>query len=92
MSQSDAGLSCPEELELWTLDEVAECLSVPAVLYKKLWAMLADCKDKTPLGNDANETPDVRLDSTNDDKLLNAWSAFTDDEKRVLIANAESRL
>ena len=68
-------------LEFWTLDEVAECLSISDDLSVRLWEILDACSNKTPMGGDGTngtvETPDGRLDSTNDDKAPHWWNQLT---------------
>ena len=75
-------MDMPEGLKYWTADEVAECLSgIGPDLYRKLWDILAEAKNPTPLGGDGSngtvETPDGRLDEDNDDKAPHWWSKLT---------------
>ncbi len=83
-SKMDSGLT------YWTLDEVAECLSISRNLSSKLWGFLNDCKNKTPQGGDPSinpdhvETPDGRLDSSNDDKLAHWWKNLSNEEKNEI--------
>lgn len=51
-------MKMPEDLEFWTADEVAECLSFPDPdhsLYNKLWRFLDEAKEPTPRGGDGSE-------------------------------------
>lgn len=81
----------PEGLEYWTADEVAEVLYPSAEIASKLWKILSEAKNPTPLGGDGTggtvETPDMRLDVRNDDKASHWWSKFTEQEQQ-LIADA----
>tara|TARA_R100000808_G_scaffold24757_1_gene58065 strand:+ start:1243 stop:1557 length:315 start_codon:yes stop_codon:yes gene_type:complete len=100
-------LSLPSGLELWTADEVAECLSYHDfhvdgdqggwALYSKLWGFLDDAKNPTPMGGDGSdgtvETPCGRLSRSNDDKALHWWSALNDDDKEAIIkAHAKEQI
>ena len=79
----------PDGLELWTADEVAECLPygdyLPTEqyddLYVRLWALLEDAESPTPLGGDGSngtvETPGERLSLDNDDKAPHWWGRLT---------------
>ena len=67
-------MNMPERLKYWTADEVAECVPFESILgkeagdalYCKLWQILSEAKNPTPLGGDGSngtvETPDGRLD------------------------------
>lgn len=86
--------TCPSELELYTADEIAECFDgIGKPLYAKLWKLLSEAKNPTPLGGDGSngtvETPDGRLDSRNDDKMVNLWVKLTQDERGIIIASYE---
>ena len=91
---------CPEGLKSWTVDEVAECLPYEIhiadikadkragdALYAKLWRLLAEAKDKTPIGGDGSdgtvEYPDAR-DGDNDDKMGAVWEKLTEDEQNAI--------
>lgn len=69
----------------WTPDEVAECLDVGDDVYKKLWEILSDTKNPTPMGGDGStgrptvETPDGRLNSTPQ------WFHLLSDEEQVKV-------
>ena len=76
---------CPPDLELWTVDEVAECLDVTRELSTKLWQIKEQAVNRTPLGDDINETLDIRLDSDNDDKIVKCWSLLTEPERLQII-------
>ncbi len=86
-------IQCPEGLKYWTVDEVAECLPYHnhiddhEALYAKLWRLLAEAKDKTPLGGDGSngtvEYPDAR-DGDNDDKMGAVWEKLTEDEQNAI--------
>lgn len=82
----------PEGLEFWTADEVAECLDFEdpgRELYSKLWRILSEAENPTPLGGDGTdgtvETPDDRLDPDNDDKAPHWWDKLTEDERRRIV-------
>ena len=82
-------MSMPERLKYWTADEVAECLSgIGPDLYRKLWNILAEAKNPTPLGGDGSngtvETPDGRLDEDNDDKAPHWWGKLNETEQRAV--------
>lgn len=78
----------PSSLQLWTADECAECLTVSPSLRAKLWEIVAEARNPTPLGGDGSgntvETPDGRLSSENDDKIENFWSRLTEAEQEEL--------
>ena len=79
----------PEGLKYWTADEVAECLSgIGPDLYRKLWQILSDASNPTPLGGDGSEntveTPDERLDLDNDDKAPHWWSELTPTDQQTI--------
>lgn len=82
--------TCPDGLDLWTADEVAECLGVSDRLRGRLWNMLAEAKNPTPLGGDGSngtvETPDARRDPDNDDKIGNLWPKLTESERDEIAA------
>lgn len=79
MSQINYGL------RTWTLDEVAECLSISETLSAKLWGFLGECTNRTPQGGDGSngtvEEPSSRLDPDNDDKLPHWWDKLTPAEQ-----------
>lgn len=79
-------LNMPDQLNYWTADEVAECLSVSSALYLKLWSILSAAENPTPLGGDGSngtvETPDERLDEDNDDKAPHWWVKLNNNEQR----------
>jgi hypothetical protein len=77
-------------LKYWTADECAECLDIPSQLSGRLWQILSECSNKTPMGGDGSldsegretvETPDGRLDVDNDDKATHWWSLLTESEQ-----------
>jgi hypothetical protein len=79
-------------LQYWTADEVAECLDVSSELSGKLWQILENSINKTPMGGDGSldnegretvETPDGRLDD-NDDKASHWWSSLSDSEQQEI--------
>lgn len=81
-------IKMPAKLELWTADEVAECLDgVPMGLYRKLWTIVSEAKNPTPLGGDGSngtvETPDGRLSPDNDDK--NWWGKLSEEHQKILV-------
>ena len=82
-------MNMPEGLKYWTADEVAECLNgIGPDLYRKLWEILAEAKNPTPLGGDGSngtvETPDGRLDEDNDDKAPHWWVKLTPAEQTTI--------
>lgn len=85
---------CPSGLELWTLDEAAECLRIPEEVYAELWRLLGECRNKTPLGGDGSggtvEDPSERLDSANDDKLGTCWEKLSGAAQEHLRKAAET--
>ena len=86
----------PELLTLMTADEVAECLSYHkhlteeegTTLYRKLYSFLSGASNPTPQGGDGSngtvETPEDRLDSSNDDKSEHWWSRLSEREQQAL--------
>jgi|TARA_R100000030_G_scaffold56956_1_gene42889 hypothetical protein len=85
-------MNMPEGLKYWTADEVAECLSgIGPDLYRKLWDILSDAKNPTPLGGDGSngtvETPDGRLELDNDDKAGHWWAKLTPIEQTTIAAS-----
>lgn len=87
-----------ENLEYWTADEVAECLSVSSGLSAKLWGILSEATNKTPLGGDGSldsegrptvEEPSGRLDEDNDDKAPHWWHKLTPEEQAEINAAYE---
>ena len=84
-------MNMPDGLTYWTADEVAECLSgIGPDLYRKLWSILSEAKNPTPLGGDGSgdtvETPDGRMDLDNDDKAPHWWGKLTTDEQATVRA------
>jgi len=91
-------MEMPSGLTYYTADEVAECLPyrehLPAEygdwgkLYSKLWSILSDAKNPTPLGGDGSdgtvELPEDRLELDNDDKAVNWWSQLTPIEQNAI--------
>ena len=89
-------------IELWTADEVAECLSYQKfltkeksdALYRKLWGIVNSADTPTPVGGDGTgntvETPEERLTTHNDDKIKNFWCNL-DAEERGAINKATER-
>jgi hypothetical protein len=71
----------PETLTYWTADEVAECLPISRELSGKLWEILDDAQNPTPLGGDGSdgtvELPCGRLDLDNDDKAGHWWGRLS---------------
>jgi hypothetical protein len=86
----------PTGLDLWTADEVAECISYEKYLtkqessdlYRKLWGFLAEAEDPTPLGGDGSngtvELPCGRLDVRNDDKAGHWWHKLSEREQNAI--------
>jgi hypothetical protein len=84
------GMKLPIELEYWTCDEVAECLDgVGMELYDKLWTILLQAKNPTPIGGDGSngtvEDPSGRLDLDNDDKAGNWWDKLSTEEQAEIV-------
>lgn len=83
-------MKCPDALIYWTVDEVAECLPVSRLLGQKLWSLLEDAENPTPMGGDGSngtvEDPSGRLDESNDDKLPNVWNKLTSEEQDEIVA------
>jgi len=77
----------PEALEYHTADEVAECVPYECEgLYRRLWEILAEAKNPTPLGGDGTvETPDGRLDPDNDDKAPHWWGKLDSKQQRAIV-------
>lgn len=87
----------PEELEFYTADEVAECIGYwkyltpdrGKALYVFLFKILAEAKNKTPLGGDGSggtvETPDGRLCKKNDDKSEHWWGSLDQDWQEAIV-------
>ena len=90
----------PEGLDYWTADEVAECLSYQKFLPEsygdwneldaKLWRIVENASNPTPLGGDGTdgtvETPCGRLDPDNDDKAPHWWATLTPIEQAAIAA------
>ena len=88
-------MECPMELEMWTADEVAECIpGVSTALYRKLWRFLEDADNPTPLGGDGSngtvEYPDGRYSRDNDDKAPHWWGRLTEEEQATIVAGAKA--
>ena len=82
-------IKMPDGLTYWTADEVAECLpGIGHDLYRKLWEILSDAKNPTPMGGDGSngtvETPDGRYDSDNDDKTPQWWSKLAPADQAII--------
>lgn len=89
-------MNYPEVIELWTADEVAECLPYQAFLEpeqsksldSKLWGFVNESEDPTPLGGDGTngtvETPEERLSSRNTDKVPHWWGRLEEYEQKAL--------
>jgi len=96
-------MEMPSVLELWTADEVAECLEYEKHLTKdeadglckKLWLFLSEAKNPTPLGGDGSngtvETPYDRLGLSNDDKAGHWWSRLTKKEQAAIAASIREK-
>ena len=88
----------PDEIDYWSADTVAECLSygehLPEgeglVLSRRLWQLQAEAANPTPLGGDGSngtvETPEDRLDLSNDDKPAHWWDKLTPPQQKAIIA------
>jgi len=86
---NDTTIKMPEGLTYWTADEVAECLGgIGPDLYRRLWNILSEAKNPTPLGGDGSngtvETPGERLDEDNDDKAPHWWGNLNETEQRAI--------
>ncbi len=107
MPQTPHNIPLPEGLEYWTADEVAECIPYQAHLpadyphgwkglYARLWAFLEEANNRTPIGGDGTggtvETPDARLDTTNDDKTGHWWGRLTEVEAAAIVAGFRQEL
>ncbi len=88
-------MKAPDWARYWTADAVAECLSYHPTdrdkmwaLYSKLWRFVNEAKNKTPSGGDGSngtvETPDGRLDLSNDDKADHWWGRLDDEDRAEL--------
>lgn len=89
-------IEMPSALEYRTADEVAETIDYGKylskersdALYGKLWRILGDAKNPTPLGGDGSngtvETPCGRLDSANDDKAPHWWDGLDRDHQEAI--------
>jgi len=88
----------PDGLEYWPCVDIAECLPyqnyLPGkhareALYGKLWGILAEADNATPLGGDGSdgtvEEPSGRLDLDNDDKAGHWWHKLTDAEANAIV-------
>lgn len=87
----------PDSLRCTTADTIAECFEYGKhldkaeadALYGKLWGFLSESKSPTPLGGDGSngtvETPDGRLDPTNDDKAPHWWHRLSERERQAII-------
>ena len=96
-------MEMPKSLELWTADEVAECLSYEkflgktegSELYRKLWSFLNEAENPTPLGGDGTngtvETPCGRLSLENDDKAGHWWNRLTEKEQSAISSAIDER-
>lgn len=87
-------------LKYMTADEVAECIEyqkhLPAEygdwnkLYGRLWAILSEAQNPTPLGGDGSngtvETPSGRLDLDNDDKAGHWIGKLNETEQDAIAA------
>ena len=79
----------PTGLDLWTADEVAECLSgLGSDLVRKLWRFVEAAENPTPLGGDGSngtvEEPSGRLSLENDDKAGHWWGLLTENERETI--------
>ena len=88
-AKNDVGqIEMPDGLTYWTADEVAECLAIGDDLYSKLWQILSDAKNPTPMGGDGSngtvETPDGRYDPENDDKAPHWWSKLAPADQAII--------
>lgn len=89
-------LPIPEGLELWTADEICECVGYRAYLSKtdadaldrKLWGFVNEATNPTPLGGDGSdgtvEDPDARRNPSNDDKPRHWWPRLTVAEQTAI--------
>lgn len=96
-------MEMPSELEFWTADEVAECLDYQkhltqdegSALYRKLWKILGEAANPTPLGGDGSngtvETPYERLSLSNDDKAGHWWDRLKEKEQAAIAASIREK-
>lgn len=94
-------IKMPDLFELYTADEVSECIEYQkhlpteraSALSRALWQFLADAKNPTPLGGDGSngtvETPGERLSLENDDKAAHWWDKLDRDWQEALVKSAE---
>lgn len=81
----------PDWADMWTLDEVAECLDVSGELSGKLWSMLEKIPegDRTPMGGDGTggtvEYPDARWNPEDSDKLHHHWDSLSESEQKEIV-------
>jgi hypothetical protein len=85
----ESTMKMPDALEFYTADEAAECLPISNNLSGRLWNILSECKNKTPLGGDGSngtvEIPDVRSDTRYDDKAGHWWGLLTEEEQQEIV-------
>tara|TARA_R100001082_G_scaffold61442_1_gene34265 strand:- start:313 stop:618 length:306 start_codon:yes stop_codon:yes gene_type:complete len=91
-------MKMPYELVFWTLDEIAEALPYAKhlpdgqdyVLYARLYELRRAATNPTPLGGDGSngtvETPEERLDLSNDDKTEHWWGKLTSQQQQALVS------
>lgn len=96
MRASFQPIDMPSLIECWTADEVAECLSYQKYMSEgegidlshKLWQFVDEAEKPTPLGGDGTngtvETPEERLDPSNDDKTPHWWDRLSREEKDAI--------
>jgi len=89
-------MNIPQKLKYLTADQVAECISYQKYLtkteaddlYRKLWEILENAQNPTPLGGDGSngsvEEPAERMDLDNDDKTAHWWETLTATEQEAL--------
>jgi hypothetical protein len=75
-------MTMPCELEYWTADEVAECLTNGGDLYTKLYEFKNNATNPTPVWS---QYPEDRLSLENDDKAVHWWHLLTEQEQQSII-------
>lgn len=94
-------INIPDSIEYLSADTVAECFSYQKYmnksdaddLYCKLWQFVAEAENPTPLGGDGTngtvETPEERLDPSNDDKTPHWWDRLSKEEQIAITKAVE---
>lgn len=80
-------MSCPDKIQYWTADEVAECLDgVSKELYQRLWQLSGDAQRRKPLGGDGSDgtTEEPIVADDYDDSMPQIWKNLTAKEQAEL--------